>query len=170
MQAGSYNGVVGGVQRKFEPIRFDPAPQVTAGARAGCLDERAVYQINVHQVRVVTDSEIPGIAVPEGPHRDGHDYVMNAIFSRNNITGGVSQLMPLGGGACFFEDVLQPNEAIIMADDKLWHHATNILPAGPGPGHRDIMIISFNAWERRRYGEEFERNLGLIRSETLEQA
>ena len=43
---------------------------------------------------------------------------MNAIFSRHNITGGVSQLMPTGGGPCFFEDVLQKNEAIMMADNK----------------------------------------------------
>lgn len=27
------------------------------------------------------------------------------------------------------------------------------------------MIISFNAWERRRHGEEFERNLGAIGTE-----
>ena len=98
----------------------------------------------------------------EGPHRDGHDFVMNAVFSRHNITGGVSQLMPTGGGTCFFEDVLQPLEAIVMADDQMWHHATDILPAGPGPGHRDILIVSFNAWERRRYGEAFERRLGAL--------
>lgn len=162
IQSKTYNGVVGGVQRQFEPIRFDPNPQVAAGARAACLSHSQVYQINVHQVRVVTSQEIKGVAVPEGPHRDGHDFVMNAIFSRHNITGGVSQLMPTGGGACFFEDVLQPNDAIIVADDKMWHNATDIEPIGNEPGHRDIMIISFNAWERRRYGEEFERRMGAI--------
>ena len=51
--------------------------------------------------------------------------------------------MPTGGGPCFFEDVLQPLEAIVVADDRMWHHATNILPALEEPGHRDIMIISF---------------------------
>ena len=70
--------------------------------------------------------------------------------------------MPTGGGACFFEDVLQPNDAIIVADDKMWHNATDIEPISNEPGHRDIMIISFNAWERRRYGEEFERRMGAI--------
>jgi hypothetical protein len=165
IQSKSYNGVVGGVRREFAPIRFDPTPQVAAGARAAYLDEAQQFQINVHQVRVIASADIKGIAVPEGPHRDGHDFVMNAIFSRHNITGGVSQLMPTGGGPCFFEDVLQKNEAIMMADNQMWHNATDILPIGNQPGHRDIMIISFNAWERRRYGEEFERKQGAIGNE-----
>jgi hypothetical protein len=165
IQSKSYNDVVGGVRREFAPIRFDPTPQVAAGACAACLDEAQKYQINVHQVRVIASCDIKGIAVPEGPHRDGHDFIMNAVFSRHNITGGVSQLMPAGGGPCFFEDILQSNEAIIMADDQMWHNATDILPIGSRPGHRDIMIISFNAWERRRYGEEFERKQGGIGSE-----
>lgn len=167
IQSRTYNGIVGGVSREFEPIRFDPTPQVAAGARAGCLDESQLYQINVHQVRVITSKDIKGVAVPEGPHRDGHDFVMNAIFARHNITGGVSQLMPTGGGPAFFEDVLLKNEAIIMADDQMWHHATDIIPIEDSPGHRDIMIVSFNAWERRRYGEEFERNHGAIGDKQL---
>ena len=166
IQSRQYNGVVGGVRREFEPLRFDPTPQVAAGARAAWLEQDELYQINVHQVRVITSSDIKGIAVPEGPHRDGHEFVMNAVFSRHNITGGVSQLMPNGGGPCFFEDVLQPQEAIVMADDRMWHHATDILPAGPGPGHRDTLIVSFNAWARRRYGEAFERQLGALGHET----
>lgn len=165
MQAKNYNGIVGGLQRHFEPIRFDPTPQVAAGARTAQLETDRQYQINVHQVRVITSSEIKGIAVPEGPHRDGHDFVMNAVFSRHRITGGVSQLMPTGGGNCFFEDVLQENEAIIFVDSEMWHHATDVLPCEDDIGYRDIMIISFNAWERRRYGEEFERGLGSIKGD-----
>jgi hypothetical protein len=167
VQSKTYNGVVGGVHRQFEPIRFDPTPQVAAGARAARLDEAQLYQINVHQVRVITSPEIKGVAVPEGPHRDGHDFVMNAIFARHNISGGVSQLMPTGGGPCFFEDILRKDEAIVMADDKMWHNATDIIPLNDQLGHRDIMIVSFNAWERRRYGEEFERKQGAIGSEQV---
>jgi len=44
---------------------------------------------------------------------------------------------------------------------------TNIIPKADEPGYRDIMIISFNDWERRRYGEEFERNLGMIKTDQL---
>lgn len=165
VQSRHHQGLAGGVRREFEPLRFDPTPQVAAGARAARLDEEQLYQINVHQVRVITSANVKGVTVPEGPHRDGHDFVMNAVFARHNITGGVSQLMPTGGGPCFFEDVLQPLEAIVMADDKMWHHATDILPAGPGPGHRDTLLVTFNAWERRRYGEAFERRLGLLTHE-----
>lgn len=162
IQSKTYNNVVGGVGRAFEPIRFDPTPQVEAGANAAQLDKKQVYQINVHQVRVVTNKDIVGVTVPEGPHRDGHDYVMNVICNRHGVSGGVSQLMPTGGGKPFFEDVLQPNEAIIFNDTRMWHNATDIIPLGEEQGHRDILIVSFNAWERRRYGEEFERNLGML--------
>jgi hypothetical protein len=162
VQAAGYNKIVGGVARQFEPIQFDPSPQVGAGADAGGLDRSRPYQINVHQVRVIVRSDITGITVPEGPHRDGHDFVMNVIVARRNVSGGISQLVPTGGGTPFFEDLIQENEAIMFDDRQIWHNATNILPLDNSGGHRDILIISFNDWERRRYGEEFEKGRGAL--------
>jgi hypothetical protein len=151
--------------RFFEPIRFDPTAQVMAGVNAANMDPHTTYQFNVHQVRVIVNNEVIGVAVPEGPHRDGHLFVMNAVVNRSNISGGVTQLMPTGGGEPFFEDVLLDNEAIIIKDAAMWHHATNILPLNGSSGHRDILIITFNDWAHRRYGEEFERNLGVIHAD-----
>lgn len=165
IQAKSFNGLVGGLARHFEPIRFNPVAQVLAGAHAANFDKTLAYQLNVHQVRVLTDHMIKGVTVPEGPHRDGHMFVMNAIVRRKNITGGVTQLLPTGGGEPFFEDVLQENEAVILKDGDMWHHVTNILPTDQSPSFRDVLIITFNEWSVRRYGEEFERKLGLISSE-----
>jgi hypothetical protein len=168
VQSKGYNSVIGGVGRKFEPIRFDPTPQVAAGAIAAKLNPSLFYQINVHQVRVITSKDIIGVTVPEGPHRDGHDYVMNIICKRHGISGGVSQLMPIGSNIPFFEATLQENEAIIFDDTKMWHNATNIVSKDNENGYRDIIIISFNDWSRRRYGEEFERNNGVISVDMLE--
>ncbi len=165
IQSRTFNGVVGGQPRFFEPIRFDPTAQVMAGVNAANMDPHMTYQFNVHQVRVIVNKEVIGVAVPEGPHRDGHLFVMNAVVNRSNISGGVTQLIPTGGGEPFFEDVLLDNEAIIIKDAAMWHHATNILPVNGSSGHRDILIITFNEWAHRRYGEEFERNLGVIHAD-----
>jgi hypothetical protein len=158
IQPRSVNSLVGGMQRPFEPFLIDPSRQLAAGAEAIGLDPVHPWQVNVHQCRVITSAEIAGVSVPEGPHRDGHDFGMLAVWSRENITGGVSQLMPTGGGEPFFIHTLLPGQALIYDDGKMWHHATDIEPRDARPGHRDLWIVAFNRWDRRKYGEEFERD------------
>jgi hypothetical protein len=157
LQPKVVNGLIGGIQRPFEPLRFDPTPQIAAGARALNLDRGSDWQLNVHQCRVMTNPDVRGISVPEGPHRDGHEYGMLAVFSRRNIAGGVNQLMPTGGGEPFFEVTLQPNQALVYEDGAMWHHATDIVALDETGGHRDLWIVAFNRWEDRKYGEAFER-------------
>ncbi|WP_405163222.1 2OG-Fe dioxygenase family protein [Nocardia sp. NBC_01499] len=157
LQPRMVNGFMGGVQRPFEPLRIDPSPQIAAGARALDLDRDRSWQLNVHQCRVISTPEVAGISVPEGPHRDGHDYGMLAVFARRNITGGTNQLMPTGGGDPFFEVTLQPNQALVYQDGAMWHNATDIVAKDEMGGHRDLWIVAFNDWETRKYGAEFER-------------
>lgn len=157
LQPRSVNSVAGGIQRPFQPLLIDPSPQVIAGIEALGLDRATDWQINVHQCRVVSTPEIKGISVPEGPHRDGHDYGMLAVFDRVNIGGGVTQLFPTGGGEPFFETILQPCQALVYHDASMWHTATDITALDDRGGHRDLWIIAINAWQRRKYGEEFER-------------
>ena len=157
LQPRMVNGYVGGVQRPFEPLRINPAPQLDAGAKALGLDRTNAWQINVHQCRVISTPEIQGVSVPEGPHRDGHDYGMLAVFARHNITGGTNQLMPTGGGAPFLEVTLQPDQALVYEDGAMWHNATDIVAEDASGGHRDLWIVAINSWENRKYGEEFER-------------
>lgn len=156
IQPRSVNRLVGGVQRKFEPLTINPEPQIAAGASALALSTSTAWQVNVHQCRVIANSQIRGVSVPEGPHRDGHDYGMLAVFGRHNIEGGENQLMPAGGGEPFFTTTLQPGQALVYDDGQMLHYATDIVPTHPDGGHRDLWIVAFNRWENRRYGEEFE--------------
>ncbi|MCP2342804.1 2OG-Fe dioxygenase family protein [Actinomadura rupiterrae] len=157
LQSPEVNSYVGGVQRRFEPLRIDPTAQIDAGAKALGLDATDAWQINVHQCRVVANAEVRGVSVPEGPHRDGHQYGMLAVFARENITGGENQLMPTGGGDPFLTVTLQPNQALVYDDAAMWHHATDIVPRDGSGGHRDLWIVAFNRWADRKYGPEFER-------------
>jgi hypothetical protein len=157
LQPRRVNGLIGGVQRPFPPLRIDPSTQLAAGARALGLDRNEAWQLNVHQCRVITNPEVAGVSVPEGPHRDGHQYGMLAVFARHNIAGGENQLMPTGGGESFFRVTLQPNQALVYADGAMWHHATDIVALDASGGYRDLWIVAINAWADRRYGPEFER-------------
>ena len=81
LQPRSYNSLVGGVARHFDPIRFDPTPQMAVVCEEIGLDRACDYALNLHQIRVVTDPATPGILVPEGPHRDAHALVLTAVFA-----------------------------------------------------------------------------------------
>ncbi|MGP3980923.1 2OG-Fe dioxygenase family protein [Streptomyces sp. KR80] len=158
LQPKAVNQLVGGVQRELEPLRIDPTPQIDAAAKGIGLDPAHDWHVNVHQCRVSVGPDIEGVSVPEGPHRDGHDYAMLVVFGRHNIKGGENQLMPTNGGEPFFRVTLQPNpQALAFDDTQMWHTATDLESLDGGPGHRDLWIVVFNRWDRRKYGEEFER-------------
>jgi hypothetical protein len=157
IQSKEYNVYVGGIPRHLEPLKIDPTLQIDAGAKAIPLDISKTWQVNVHQCRVITDRSIRGISVPEGPHRDGHEFGMLAVFERYRITGGENQLMPSNGGEPFFRTVLEKNQALIYDDGRMFHMATDIEPIGDELGYRHLWIVAFNQWENRRYGPEFEK-------------
>jgi len=161
VQSKAVNSLVGGVQRPFPPLAIDPSTQLEAVADDVALDRAHPWQVNLHQCRVITNDAISGVSVPEGPHRDGHEFGLLAVWSRQNISGGESQLLPSGGGEPFFRHVLQPGEALAYDDRTQWHNATDISAPNGEQGHRDLWIVALNRWDRRRYGEEFEREAGV---------
>ncbi len=156
IQSSNYNPLVGGIARHLEPLTFDPTPQIDTGAKAIPLDTGDTWQINVHQCRVVTGPGMPGVSVPEGPHHDGHDFGMLAVFGRHSIAGGESQLIPNEGGEPFFQITLKANQALVYEDAAMLHYATDIEPLTPEGGYRDLWIVAFNKWDNRKYGPEFE--------------
>jgi hypothetical protein len=157
IQSPKYNRAVGGVARHLEPLTIDPTPELDSLFKAFGFARHMAFHAKIHQIRVVTSKEIHGVTVVEGPHRDGQEWQIVAVFRRHNVIGGESQLLPTGGGAPFFAEVLQPGEAVCNEDAAMWHNATDIFPRDDGaPGYRDIWIVAMNRWDNRRYGDEFE--------------
>lgn len=155
-----YNKFAGGIRRHYLPLLIDPSDVLDAGAKAIPLDTGDDWQINVHQYRVITAPGIDGRVVPEGPHQDGHEFVMIAVFRRHQITGAEMTLMPVGGGEPFFKTTLQDGQAALLADEEMFHYVTDI-KAVEERGHRDIIVVAFSRWADRWYGPEFEaRALG----------
>lgn len=102
---------------------------------------------------------------PRRPHRDGHHYGIVAVARRHNISGGETQLMPLGGGEPFFTTTLQDGQAICFDDRRMFHHVTDIEHLSKEGGHRDVWLVAVNPWEHRRYGEEYEAEVLASNSE-----
>ncbi len=155
-QPRQYNDLVGGQLRQLEPLTVDPTWLIAAGADAIPLDRDEVWQLNIHQCRVISTSDVAGVAAPEGPHRDGHHYGIVAVTRRHNITGGETELMPLGGGTPFYRGILRPGQAVIFDDRRMFHNVTDIVHRDDSGGYRDVWLVAVNPWANRRYGEAYE--------------
>lgn len=159
IQQVDYNKLVGGVKRDFPPVLVDLEPLIRTAAHALGIDRSKEWQVNCHQIRIVTNDRIVGTPVPEGPHCDGFDYLMIACLSRDKVEGGVTELMPPGGGKPFFAATLQPGQAILIDDGRMFHNTTDLSPVGSAEGHRDIVIVAFLDWARKKYGPAHEMEI-----------
>lgn len=157
VQSPKFNAAVGGVPRKLDPLEIDPGPELDSIFTSFGFDTGLEYHVKLHQIRVLCAKDIHGVAVTEGPHRDGQEWQIVAVFKRHNISGGESQFLEPGGSTPFFAEIVPEGHAICNIDAKMWHNATDIFPLDESqPGHRDIWILGTNRWTHRRYGEEFE--------------
>jgi hypothetical protein len=147
----------GGVMRHREQLECDPSALVTAIFDVLPLQDDGQYQINVNQIRVIVNHEFKGVTVPEGPHRDGHQFSVIAVANRHNVRGGETQVIDPASGQVVFRRTLDVNEAILIDDERYIHFATNIEPDQGSVGHRDIWVVEINRWEERAYGPKHER-------------
>lgn len=147
----------GGVKRHRDQLEIDPTPVVTKIMDSLSLDKSGQYQANVNQIRVVCDHEFKGVTVPEGPHRDGHEFSVIAVVKRHNVSGGVTQVIDPKSHKIVLETTLQENQAILIDDERYIHYATDIAPQTEHTGYRDIWVVEINKWENRSYGPAHEK-------------
>ncbi|MBK8972920.1 MAG: 2OG-Fe dioxygenase family protein [Hahellaceae bacterium] len=147
----------GGVARHREQIIGDPTPLVAAVLNQLPVELYELFQINVNQIRVTVNPDYAGVTVPEGPHRDGHEYSVIAVARRCNVKGGETQVIDPNNQEILYRTTLEENQAIIIDDERFIHYATNIEPEVGDTGYRDIWVIEINRWENRAYGPGHER-------------
>ncbi|GAA3938670.1 2OG-Fe dioxygenase family protein [Litoribacillus peritrichatus] len=147
----------GGVPRHREQLTVDPSSLVSTVLESLPVDRERMYQINVNQIRVIANSEFKGITVPEGPHRDGHEYSIIAIAKRHNVTGGETQVIDPNTNEVLYKTTLSENQAILIDDERFIHYATPIEADKGDIGYRDIWVIEISPWENRAYGPAHER-------------
>lgn len=147
----------GGVPRHREQIIGDPTVLVAAVLNQLPVDLNQMFQINVNQIRVTVNVEYKGVTVPEGPHRDGHEFSVIAVAKRNNVKGGETQVIDPKTREILFRTILDENQAILIDDERFIHYASNIESEEGDVGYRDIWVIEINQWKNRAYGPAHER-------------
>lgn len=162
IQPKKSNKILGGRPRYHEPVdrNFPVYPIIFSGLRMiGDYDE--TWLVNIHQIRIVTDQNIVGSVVPEGPHQDGALFIMLVCIDRQNVGGGETWLTEGGDGEPVLRRVFTPGEGVILNDRKYFHYVTDIEPIEDSPGHRDILIVGFHKWADKHYGKRWEEeNIG----------
>jgi hypothetical protein len=152
-QSREVNTYAGGIQREFEPLRrvFAESPLLRAILLAGVAafvgeDDHRSWELGVHQIRVIGLSEQAGAPTPEGPHRDGFDYVAMHLINRRNVDGG--QTLLHAGAEDISILLKEPLETIFVDDRRCLHGATEIRPRDPADvAVRDTLIVTYHAAE-----------------------
>jgi len=147
----------GGVMRHREQLECDPSPLIASVLDALQVDASDSFHINVNQIRVIANAEFKGVTVPEGPHRDGHEYSVIVVAGRHNVAGGETQVIDPVSNEIVHRQTLGENQAVLIDDERYIHYATDIVPAQGAVGHRDIWVIEINRWHKRAYGPSHER-------------
>jgi len=151
-QGIQYNPLNGGVERWFEPV--EPAVGrgaalraviAFAAARFGAWDGKTRrWRVEVHQFRIEAKKGRAGRPTPEGPHRDGVDYVLALLVARRNVRHGRTTIADAAGRPLGGFTLRRPLDAALLDDRAVYHGVTPIAPLEPSrPGHRDVLVVTF---------------------------
>jgi hypothetical protein len=152
-----YNPLNGGVQRWFEPVseevgRSACLASLLALGRSvfGALSPAvASWKVEVHQFRIEARPGEAGQPTPEGPHRDGVDYVLVLLVNRRNIQQGTTVVYDLERRELGSFTLTLPFDAALVEDARVYHGVTAVTPLDPAaPAHRDVLVLTFRAENR----------------------
>lgn len=152
MQSKVINHLNGGLERLYEPLEpavvesgsFRQAVQQGADlARTASGHDR--WLVQCFQNRITATSSESGQPAPEGPHRDGVDFVLTLLVARHNVIGGASQIYDLDRNLISSRELEVPGEYIVLDDNARLHGVTPITPAVGDSGHRDVLILMYTA-------------------------
>ncbi len=153
-QRPEYNSLFGGIERWFSPVADAAgasAALTTVLRSCDSLFRRRspateVWHVEVHQFRIEARPGSPGEPTPEGVHRDGVDFVLVLLVSRDNIVSGTTTVYDLGGHPLGSFTLSQPLDAALVDDHRVAHGVTPVTPLDPARcGHRDVLVATFRA-------------------------
>lgn len=152
-QSLDYNRLNGGVARHFSAIEGEVLEGATMRATLQLglalfqrlLPQRAVH-IEAHQFRIEARSGSAGQPTPEGAHRDGVDFVLVMLVTRQNIVSGTTEIFDLRGTRRDSFTLTHPGDAALVNDRHALHGVTAILPEDARqPAWRDVLVATYRA-------------------------
>ena len=164
VQSTEDNPLFGGVKRRFAPVPWRPPIQasLTTLAAIGTRDVLGLdadVLVNMHFVRIVCGQGVNGDPAPEGPHRDGFDWISVHLIERRGITGGVTSVMTDSGTVLETAILTDPFDSIYIDDRRFVHHTTPI-STEQELGWRDVLLMSYQATGEKGSATEFGRQNG----------
>ncbi len=163
-QSRDYNPLNGGVQRWFAPVVIDDGEGSALGAILrlcrSMFDAATAgvprhgqpwgqpwgepWHVEVHQFRIEARVGQPGLPTPEGMHRDGVDWVLVLLVSRQNVASGETRIADLPGNPLGSFTLTDPMDAAWVDDNRVKHGVTAIEKLDPSlPAYRDVLVVTF---------------------------
>jgi hypothetical protein len=150
-QAVRHNALNGGIARHFDPVPEAISQGATfQGLLAWCralfdsLTPDADWHVEAHQFRIEALPGAPGLPTPEGVHRDGVDWVMVLLVTRNNVASGVTSIQTPEGQSLGSFTLTRPFDAVLVDDHRVLHGVTAVQPIDPAaPAWRDVLVLTF---------------------------
>ena len=151
-QHQDYNRLFGGIERWFAPIEPHVGDSQTMRTVLRFCDDLfrrlapadVEWHVETHQFRIEARSEAPGQPTPEGVHRDGVDFVLVLLVSRENIVSGTTTVYESGGEPLGSFTLTDPLDAALVDDARVAHGVTPVAPLDVArPGHRDVLVVTF---------------------------
>jgi len=152
-QPEDQNGYAGGIPRAFAPLRPSSVRNPFLMALVRCtfdqlpLDDkrrRQVWEVRVHQIRIVATRGQPGEPAPEGIHQDGTDFLTLHLVRRENVCGAETTIYNLNRRPLFQYTMNEVMDSFILEDPRILHGVTAVYPAdGCSLAIRDLLGIDF---------------------------
>lgn len=152
-QNENINSAYGGIERVFAPIEMHILNNsflheiIKADFSKLPLRDRKSsdsWFVGVHLFRVETKKDEVGYATPEGVHQDGHDFVVQHMIKRTNISGGESTIYNLNKEEIESITLTAMMDSCFVNDKKVMHSVSEVKSYNDNEvGYRDMLILDF---------------------------
>src|SRR5262245_10477631 len=154
-QSQDYNPLNGGIERWFQPITDAIADHATLQAILrlcfNLFDELTpvssrpdAWHVECHQFRIEARDGEQGQPTPEGLHRDGVDWVLVMLVTRENIAEGVTSIHDAAKSLVGRFTLTSPLDSAFVDDSRVYHGVTAVVPIDPQrPAYRDVLVVTF---------------------------
>ena len=154
-QSRDYNPLNGGIERWFQPFLDSTADHPALRAILQMCFELfhgltppalrpASWHVECHQFRIEARVGENGKPTPEGLHRDGVDWVLVMLVTRENIAEGVTSIHDTARRLLGRFTLTEPLDSAFVDDSRVYHGVTPVLPIDPArPAYRDVLVATF---------------------------
>ncbi|BBD63360.1 hypothetical protein NIES2109_62100 (plasmid) [Nostoc sp. HK-01] len=150
-QQAKFNQLNGGINRYYEPLEVKTKENlVFVSIIDFCIrlftkmKANQNWHLEVHQFRILTNSDICGLPTPEGIHRDGVSYVFIMLIGKENVVGGESYIYDNQKKPIVNYCLENSLDCAFLDDTHLMHSVSPIRPyLSEKEGYRDTLVITF---------------------------